>query len=322
MEQLSIRLFGGLEVQRGRTLVAGFPTQRSALLFAYLVLNRDRLHHRDVLCGLFWGDQGDGAAKKGLRNALWRIRSVIEPQSRERGTHLRVEGSHIGFRSSSDVWVDAWEFEACTGVLAGKSIDDRPWDTETADRMTKAAALYRGDLLEGLYDEWCLSEQGRLRLAYLTLLERLVAFHRSSGRWLEAIGVGRRLLGLDPLREHIHRAVMDCHVAMGDRPSALRQYQACVDALRRELGIEPMAETRRLYERIRWGESAGQQPGRWNGARRKATDTSGLATEVDDALRTLYDLAERLERARLAMAPFQPPSPHGRPIRSTPRMGG
>jgi DNA-binding SARP family transcriptional activator len=38
---------------------------------------------------------------------------------------------------------------------------------------------------------------------------------------------------------------------MGDRPSAVRQYQECALVLRDQLAIEPMEETRALYERIR-----------------------------------------------------------------------
>src|SRR5262249_1652843 len=36
----------------------------------------------------------------------------------------------------------------------------------------------------------------------------------------------------------------------GRRGEALRQYRLCVDALQRELGVEPQAETRRLYQEI------------------------------------------------------------------------
>jgi DNA-binding SARP family transcriptional activator len=301
MDQLTIRLFGGIEVQRGRTVVSGFPTQRSTRLFAYLVMNRGRLHHREVLCGRFWGEQTDVAAKKGLRNALWRIRSVIEPNEEERGTLLQVEGSHVGFRASANVWVDAWEFERGIALLDTKPADGGAMDPDMVDRMGKAASLYRGDLLAGHYDEWCLTEQERLRLAYLTLLERLVGCHRAAGQWLEAITIGRQLLRLDPFREHIHRAVMDCHLAMGDRPSALRQYGTCAEMLRRELSIEPMEETRALYESMLQGESPRYRTGAWPGGHRRSRGSECLVTEVDDALRTLYRVTERLERARLAL---------------------
>jgi hypothetical protein len=56
-----------------------------------------------------------------------------------------------------------------------------------------------------------------------------------------------RLLALDPLQEAVHRALMRLYARQGRRGAALRQYQVCVAALRRELGTEPEGETKALY---------------------------------------------------------------------------
>lgn len=291
METLRVRLFGGLEIRRGEASLPPFPTRRSEVLFAYLVLNRGRLIHRDVLCGQLWGDQSDADARKALRTALWRIRMVIEPRKEDRSCYLRVDGSQLGFEGPDDTWIDTAEFEACM-VARGGAPD--------MDRLGHAAVLYRGDFLEGHYDEWCLQHRERLRMAHLTALEHLVSLHRACGQWLEAIGYGRQLLAADPLREHIHRAVILSHLAMGDRPSALRQYQCCVRTLREELDIAPMEETRRLCEEIRVDGRTppdARDEGGWMRTERKR----GLAAEVDGALRDLYALAERLKKTRAAL---------------------
>src|SRR5688572_220693 len=101
MNELRVHLLGGVEVFRADTLLPAFPTQKSLSLFAYLVLARGRLVHRDTLCGHFWGDQTDVEARKALRTCLWRIRSVIEPDEEDRGTFLKVEGSQIRFAPSA-----------------------------------------------------------------------------------------------------------------------------------------------------------------------------------------------------------------------------
>ena len=100
MRELRIRLFGGFEVHRGGSLLPQFGTQKSKSLFAYLALSRGRCVHRDILCGRLWGDCSPVAAKKALRNALLRIRSVIEPDKRDRGTFLEVEGHQLRIRGS------------------------------------------------------------------------------------------------------------------------------------------------------------------------------------------------------------------------------
>jgi DNA-binding SARP family transcriptional activator len=299
MEHLRIRLFGGLEIHRGDDLLPAFPIQKSERLFAYLVLHRERLIHRDVICGQFWAEQGQAEARKSLRNALWRIRSVLEPVHGQRGAFVRVKGHLVGFTGSTRAWVDTSEFEegARAAALNGQSRLD---EQETVS-LESAVALYRGDFLEGHYCEWCLQQRERLRLIYLTALERLVAHHHESAHWLETILLGRQLLQHDPVREHIHRSVMAAHQAMGDRPSALRQYQLCVAALREELGIEPMEETRRLHDRIRGDEPPGPAAcygGADHGGQQR---TRKLAGEVAGALKDLYGLAERLEATRKAL---------------------
>ena len=47
---------------------------------------------------------------------------------------------------------------------------------------------------------------------------------------------GSGLLALDPLQEPVHRTLMRLYAQSGRRGAALRQYQACVAALQRELG--------------------------------------------------------------------------------------
>lgn len=299
MDVIRIRLFGGLGVLRGNAPLPGIPTAKARSLLAYLVLHGGRVVHRDVVCGALWGEQTDADARKALRTALWRIRTVLEPGAADRGAYLRVDGNHLGFPGTAPSWVDTTEFEhSLAGISAGPN-GDLPDDQ--VERLRRAASLYRGDLLDGFYDDWVLPDRERFRLAYLTALERLLAHYQARGRWLAAISAGREILRADPLREHVQRRLMICHFSMGDRPSALRQYESYHALVREELRVDPLDETRDLYTRIRdHGElSAG------SGADRNGTAGAvgialprQLSREIDDALRSLQQLVTRLEETR------------------------
>jgi hypothetical protein len=63
-----------------------------------------------------------------------------------------------------------------------------------------------------------------------------------------------RLLELDPLMESAHRQMMLLLAICGQRAAALRQYETCQRILKVELGVQPAAETRSLYEQIRTGK--------------------------------------------------------------------
>jgi DNA-binding SARP family transcriptional activator len=284
------------------TLLPPFPTQKSQAVFAGLVLNRDRLVHRDVVCGWFWPEEPDRTARKALRTALWRMRSILEsvPQSDEL---LSLEGPYVGLRPPSDrCWADVWQFEAALDCLSvGR---DGALRAEDVRRLLEAERLYHGDLLAGSYDGWCQEQQERFRQARLSILERLVSHYVDRRDWLPAILMGRRLLHQDPLREHVHRAVIACHLAMGDRASAVRQYEECARRLDDDLGIEPMDETRGLLAR-----GSGPAPSRSAvaGPDGLLVDTdeltlAELAREVEGTLRTLDVLTRQLqERTRTAL---------------------
>jgi tetratricopeptide (TPR) repeat protein len=114
-------------------------------------------------------------------------------------------------------------------------------------------ALYRGDLLEEIYDDWCVHERQRLRALALDALRRAMSYHLHRHDWSAALKHGQRTLNIDPLNEPAHATVMRCHCRAGNRAAALQQYATCVRLLREELDVEPMAETVAIYEQIRAG---------------------------------------------------------------------
>ena len=60
----------------------------------------------------------------------------------------------------------------------------------------------------------------------------------------------RAVLAIEPEREDVHRRLMELHAAEGRGYLALLQFEACRDALRRSLGVEPEPETHAARERI------------------------------------------------------------------------
>lgn len=250
MEILRVCLLGTMDLSLGGRRLPRFPTRKSELLFSFLALYPERVFSREVLAGIFWGDIPEASARKRLRTELWRVRSVIEPEGVKAGSYLTVLKDAVGLNRAG-IWRDFAALEE--GV---KALVNRPGPELTpAERaaLLKAVALYRGDLLEESYEEWCLEPRERLRRLFLLSLEKLMTHEMEHGSLEQAIAHGRRILQHDSLAEHVHRALMRCHFALGDRVAALRQYGGLAKSLKRELGIGPMEETVALYEQIRNG---------------------------------------------------------------------
>jgi DNA-binding SARP family transcriptional activator len=229
----ALNLLGGFELKRGSGETIRLPTRKAEALLAYLALARNQGVGRDVLSGLLWGDAAEADARASLRQTLSLIGKALG-----RGA-MAPEGRTIALLPDA-VRVDVFEFDRHAAAA------------DPAD-LARAAELYRGELLSGLgitgtaFEEWLLAERERRRETAIDIFARLVAVHSQDGEANLAIDYALRLLAIDPLEEIAHRALMRLYAEQGRRAAALRQYQVCVRVLRQELGTDPAAETRALY---------------------------------------------------------------------------
>ena len=118
---------------------------------------------------------------------------------------------------------------------------------------TACVALYQGELLaedRHDYDEWLLPLRQQLRDRYLHVLARLgqIQFDRQDVPACTAACA--KMLAVDTCNEGAHRMLMRCYGRLGQPQLAQRQYQACIRALNRELGIPASRETTEVYRQI------------------------------------------------------------------------
>jgi DNA-binding SARP family transcriptional activator len=114
----------------------------------------------------------------------------------------------------------------------------------------QAAALYKGDLLEGWYQDWCIYERERYQIMYITLLDKMVQYCELHRDYEAGFTYCSEILRHDRAYERAHRQMMRLYFMSGDRTRSLRQYERCLSALRDELNVSPSEKTSRLYEQI------------------------------------------------------------------------
>ncbi len=230
-------MFGALRLEADAGPIH-LPAKVGSLL-AYVLLRRGPLA-REKLATLLWGDVPDEQARHSLRTALNHIR-------KELGGVIAGDRDAVRLDPSFSLWVDVWEFER---RLA--SLDD------AASQDVRLVDLYEGDLLADLYDDWIVPHRDRYCRQYEEVLLQATQRLRSQGEYGRAIDLARQGLARNPANERAHQHVMFCLAASGDRPAALRQYEACRRALRDELDVEPSAATEALLARIKQGEGQAQ----------------------------------------------------------------
>ncbi|MGH7333645.1 MAG: ATP-binding protein [Candidatus Rokuibacteriota bacterium] len=232
-----ITLLGGFLVRLPSGAAVSLPTKKAQALLAYLAVPAGLAHPRDKLASLLWGDMQEPQARASLRQAIFAIRKALPPTDL-----LSQEGGSVALRSDA-VQVDVARFERL--VTDGKR-----------EALERAVGLYRGAFLDGLatreapFEEWLITERLRLQELMVEALARLLSLQRGAGDLEAAVHSAHRLLAIDPAQEPVHRVLMRLLVQLGRRGTALRQYQACVEALARELRIEPDPETKALYQEI------------------------------------------------------------------------
>ncbi|MGH9458653.1 MAG: response regulator [Thermoanaerobaculia bacterium] len=251
MAPLRLFLLGGFRARLGETDLQ-FPTKKSEGLLAYLAIPPGQMHAREKLAALLWGDSAEEQARQSLRQTLFTLRKLLNAGD---AVVLAADGDRIGL-DPSQVEVDVTTF---LDHLASKD----------AHRMAVAVELYRGEFLEGLsineeeFESWVAIERDRLREAALAAYGALLEQQSQAGELDAAVQTALRLLAVDPLQESTHRLLMRLYLQQGRREAALKQYQTCSEALRRQLHVEPEPETRRLYDEILAASAA---PARTRGA--------------------------------------------------------
>ncbi|WP_431919466.1 ATP-binding protein [Amycolatopsis tucumanensis] len=226
---LSIRLLGQFQVLRGHA-PAPLDSARAESLLAFLLLHRHQPQPRQRVAFTLWPDSTEAQALTNLRHVLHTLRHALPGLDR----HLEVTPRTLTWRPDPPYRLDVAEFEA--------ALDRESW--------REAVQAYTGDLLAGRSGDWADADRDRLRRRYLGALERLVASAQQRGDLAEATRHAERLLREQPTHEETYQLLMRLHDARGDRAGAVRVYHECAATLERDLGVEPAATTRAVYDAL------------------------------------------------------------------------
>jgi DNA-binding SARP family transcriptional activator/Tol biopolymer transport system component len=210
---------------------------KRAALLAYLAAAQPRgLHSRDRLVGLLWPRLDGGHARAALSQSLHLLRSSLGDSA----------------------------FVACgdTEIALNRSVVscdcDAFADAVAMDRPEQALALYRGDLLDGLFvsdapefERWLEGERERWRHRAADAAWSAAAQKAHLGDAVEATRLARRAADLIPADEAVARRLMRFLEQVGERAAALRAYEAFAWELAKEFEMEPSAETQAVAIAIR-----------------------------------------------------------------------
>jgi predicted ATPase/DNA-binding SARP family transcriptional activator len=207
---------------------------------------------REQLGFLLWPDSTEPTARRNLTVLLTQIRRALP-----RPDLLVTLDDAIG--------LDHTAVETDTATLA--ALIPQATSAGQFDRLADVLRQYRGPFLDGFalpdsaeFDDWASQERQVWERRYLDALAVLVEGYAAAGAYPAAIDAAQRALAIDELAEDMHRRLIALYAAAGNRTAAMRQFEHCIVVLERELGVDPLPETRAAYEAVRDGKTGDRRP--------------------------------------------------------------
>jgi DNA-binding SARP family transcriptional activator len=213
---VKLQTLGGFRLCVNGASIVPPSTQKAIALLVYLLVHADRDVAREAVLELLWPNAEPDRARASLKTATWSIRRNIRNAGLDPDEMLAVGKATMRWIGRPSV--DAQDFAALAN-----SKDPR--------ERSLALDLYRGDFLEGNYEDWAVEERERLAALYERALRETV-LHSSDPAFAQ------RLLARNPYDEQAWSVLIAAEVAAGRPITARLLVDRCREALR-EVGVAP-----------------------------------------------------------------------------------
>ncbi len=247
---LHVRLLGPLAITRGPhddLAVGAWRSRRARRLLNLLLLQRGRPVAREVVMEAMWPEAEPAQAALNLRQAVFQLRSRLEPPGAPSPRHVLAEGEALRLDLGEGGTCDLDRFEQALATARAAARSARQ-DTERR-ALQDAVALWRGRLLADTPYEAEADEAGGLvRHRYLRALERLLDLADACRDRDEQCLLARQGLAEDPLHEAFARHLLRGLLGLGRRQEARAEYTRFEARLVRELSVLPSSRLKELAE--------------------------------------------------------------------------
>jgi LuxR family transcriptional regulator, maltose regulon positive regulatory protein len=251
LTDLTIKVLGQVDIFRDASkpfAPDAWTTRRSRDIFCYIATRKNRRVAKDILIEEFWGDEDLATVEKNFHPTISHIRKALNSRQPLKQNFIVFRDGSYQLNPEFTYSIDSEDFIA---AITAAEHAKREQDAESLRKnLETALSLYRGDFMEGSYEDWAEKQRHFYREQLTRVLNGLAKLSVSEKRWNDALRYANETLSLDPYREDLHRLVMKV-LAAQSKPSAVRKhYDSMRDLLKDELGVDPSPETRRLFKEL------------------------------------------------------------------------
>ena len=248
---LTINMLGSVEIFRdwARPFAAdAWTTRRAREILCFVASRPHRRAPKDMIVDTFWRDVDLKAIEKNFHPTMSHIRKALNSNQPLKQNFLGYRDGDYQLNPEFSYRIDTEEFDRL--ISEGEAARrERDFD-RCIHCYEQAVALYRGEFMQGSYDNWVEEQRSYYREQYLRMLESLAAVAEKKQEYVQAMALAQRILRDDPFREDIHCMIMRSQAALGNRVAVKEQYETLRGLLQTELGVEPAMQTQKAYREL------------------------------------------------------------------------
>jgi ATP/maltotriose-dependent transcriptional regulator MalT/DNA-binding SARP family transcriptional activator len=248
---LTITMLGSVEIFRDRArpfAADAWTTRRARDILCFIASRPHRRAPKDTIVDTFWRDVDSKTVEKNFHPTMSHIRKALNSNQPLKQNFLAYRDGEYQLSAEFSYRIDTEQFDR---LIADGESARRERDFERCIGFyEQAVALYRGEFLQGSYDDWVEDQRSYYREQYLRMLESLAGVAEKKEEFSRAMDLAQRILRDDPFREDIHCLIMRAQAALGNRVAVREQYETLRSLLQKELGVEPALQTQKAYKEL------------------------------------------------------------------------
>ena len=222
----------------GRSMVGEItelePLQRELVFF----LADHQPIERDRILEALWPGSPVGRQVSSLYTAVHSVKMALGKEA------VQIDGPVYRLSADRAIRYDVAAFEQAADVALAMAVGD----PRRLFALHQALQAYKGAFLPEFTSDWALQRRRGLERTYLTLLSEHANEALNHGQPERAVESLRRAVEIDPLRDDLNIRYLRVLGQLGRRSDVIGHYQNYVRLLADELGLDPPAEARQLYQ--------------------------------------------------------------------------
>ncbi|MBQ6376073.1 MAG: hypothetical protein IJJ52_00380 [Lachnospiraceae bacterium] len=244
---IMVKTFPRLVISDGKTTVTENDIRSDMVirLFAYLICSHKKVCGAEELAAALWpGDESVNPAGA-LKNLAYRLRQIMKkyfPQT----DFIRTGRGGYSWNPDLPICLDA------DTLVSEIRKAEKTEELDGKIRHYSAAfSVYKGRFLESIAeDAWVVPKLASYENLFRETASNYTELLGMTGDYIEMEDVARTAIGIDPLEEKFHMALIRALVAEERHSDAEEHYRVAAKLLYDNLGIGPSEEMKRLFDAV------------------------------------------------------------------------